>query len=123
VAVDYGINDFVDDDDDHRIIRYCGRVVVDRYLFLPYTPRKALDRKSFPVHDACTYVFDLLVNNTCNKNNKPNPLIESCVIDESAVLRHPAPSLVPVTRELIKTLRANLLRCKPKAVATKKKKT
>jgi Domain of unknown function (DUF2431) len=41
-----------------RLLRYLGRVVLDRCLFPPYTPRKALDRKSFPCHDACTYVFD-----------------------------------------------------------------
>jgi 25S rRNA (uracil2634-N3)-methyltransferase len=36
---------------------YRGRIVLDRALWPPYVPRKALDRKSFPCHDACTYVF------------------------------------------------------------------
>ena len=36
---------------------YKGRVVFDKCLMKPYTPRKALDRKSFPCHDACVYVF------------------------------------------------------------------
>jgi 25S rRNA (uracil2634-N3)-methyltransferase len=36
---------------------YKGRVVFDKCLLKPYTPRKALDRKSFPCHDACFYVF------------------------------------------------------------------
>jgi Domain of unknown function (DUF2431). len=39
-----------------RIV-YKGRVVFDRCLLLPYIPRKALDKKSFPCHDACLFVF------------------------------------------------------------------
>lgn len=38
-------------------LEFLGRIVFDRCLFSPYIPRKALDRKSFPHHDACTYVF------------------------------------------------------------------
>ena len=34
-----------------------GRVALDRSLFPPYKPRKALDKKSFSVHDAAIYVF------------------------------------------------------------------
>ena len=36
---------------------YSGRIVLDRFLIPPYTPRKALDKKSFPCHDACFYIF------------------------------------------------------------------
>ena len=36
---------------------YKGRVVFDKCLLPPYTPRKALDKKSFPCHDACLFVF------------------------------------------------------------------
>mmetsp|Transcript_28720 Transcript_28720/g.43906 ORF Transcript_28720/g.43906 Transcript_28720/m.43906 type:complete len:388 (+) Transcript_28720:109-1272(+) len=36
---------------------YKGRVVFDKSLLPPYTPRKALDKKSFPCHDACSYIF------------------------------------------------------------------
>ncbi len=38
-------------------IEYAGHVVLDRALLPPYIPRKALDRKSFPCHDACFYIF------------------------------------------------------------------
>jgi len=38
---------------------YKGRVVFDRCLLPPYVPRKALDKKSFPCHDACLFVFGL----------------------------------------------------------------
>ena len=39
------------------LLCYSGRIVLDRFLIPPYTPRKALDKKSFPCHDACFYVF------------------------------------------------------------------
>ena len=38
---------------------YLGRVVLDRAILPPYVPRKALDKKSFPCHDACIYIFAL----------------------------------------------------------------
>ena len=38
---------------------YHGRVVLDRAVLPPYVPRKALDKKSFPCHDACIYIFGL----------------------------------------------------------------
>jgi 25S rRNA (uracil2634-N3)-methyltransferase len=41
----------------YPLIVYTGRVVFDRCLLLPYIPRKALDKKSFPCHDACLFVF------------------------------------------------------------------
>lgn len=41
----------------NRVLEYKGRVVFDRCMLPPYVPRKALDRKSFPCHDARTYVF------------------------------------------------------------------
>ncbi len=39
------------------LLYYSGRIVLDRFLIPPYTPRKALDKKSFPCHDACFYIF------------------------------------------------------------------
>lgn len=39
------------------LLYYSGRIVLDRFLLPPYTPRKALDKKSFPCHDACFYIF------------------------------------------------------------------
>ena len=40
------------------IIIFYGRVVLDRFTLCPYTPWKALDRKSFPCHDACIFVLE-----------------------------------------------------------------
>lgn len=39
------------------LLYYSGRIVLDRFLLPPYTPRKALDKKSFPCHDACFFIF------------------------------------------------------------------
>jgi 25S rRNA (uracil2634-N3)-methyltransferase len=47
---------------------YLGRIVLDRASVPPYTPRKALDKKSFPCHDACVYIFGL--NSNGNKKGK-----------------------------------------------------
>ena len=101
-----------------RSVRYCGRVVVDRYLLPPYTPRKALDGKSFPFHDACTYVFDLVVAGLNNEDGssggdtKRNPLVESSAgncndgfASEDRLSPPPASSLQPVTEDLIKRIR------------------
>mmetsp|Transcript_38145 Transcript_38145/g.43540 ORF Transcript_38145/g.43540 Transcript_38145/m.43540 type:complete len:366 (+) Transcript_38145:25-1122(+) len=38
---------------------FLGKIVLDRAIIPPYVPRKALDKKSFPCHDACTYIFRL----------------------------------------------------------------
>ena len=38
-------------------LEFKGRIVFDKCLLPPYTPRKALDRKSFTCHDACINIF------------------------------------------------------------------
>jgi 25S rRNA (uracil2634-N3)-methyltransferase len=38
-------------------MEHLGSVVFDRCLYQGYTNRKALDKKSFPLHDARTYIF------------------------------------------------------------------
>ena len=40
-----------------RVLEYKGRLVFDKCIYQPYTPRKALDKRSFPCHDACVYIF------------------------------------------------------------------
>jgi hypothetical protein len=50
------------------LLHYSGRLVMDRFLIPPYTPRKALDRKSFPCHDACFYIFA----QDCHEKQLPN---------------------------------------------------
>lgn len=41
----------------NRVLEYKGRLVFDKCIYQPYTPRKALDKRSFPCHDACVYIF------------------------------------------------------------------
>ena len=91
IDADENIDELKDDDNhnDHPIktrlwseaqpcpFEYKGRVVFDKSLLPPYTPRKALDKKSFPCHDACLYVFGWKTqkhkddrNNNSNNNKK-----------------------------------------------------
>jgi 25S rRNA (uracil2634-N3)-methyltransferase len=83
-------------------LHYAGRVVLDRYLLPPYTPRKALDRKSFPCHDACFYIF---AHNrqiqACDSKKFPSTLSEDST-DGSA-------SAIPITPDVILSFRRSLL--------------
>ena len=38
-------------------LKHLGSVAFDRCLYPGYVNRKVLDKKSFPVHDALTYIF------------------------------------------------------------------
>lgn len=82
------------EEQDRQLYHFVGRVVMDRNLFPPYVPRKALDRKSFPVHDACTYVFARV----------KVPMLAACSSTTDP--------LVPVTPELLQSLRGSLLQTK-----------
>ena len=53
-----------------RRLEYKGRLVFDRCLMPPYVPRKALDKKSFTCHDACTYVFGWSVTRAADGGRK-----------------------------------------------------
>lgn len=93
-------------------MRYCGRMVLDRYLLPPYTPRKALDRKSFPVHDACTYIFGLSRD---SKQLSDDVIQSECGSDDPI-------ALLPVTLELIERLRTTLLKMQTRKSSNSKKK-
>jgi hypothetical protein len=113
-----------DDDGNRRDVYYWGRVVLDRALFPPYVPRKALHFKSFPVHDACTYIFGRSSSSSNFKNksnastNTPRGLDADVVNldlldgnDDGAndLMTSSAATLIPVTRSLILSLRRHLL--------------
>ena len=92
------------------IIKYCGRVALDRFTLSPYTPRKALDRKSFPCHDACIFVFGMESATTTPDEGKvsfPRSLpIDTDFSDNYAhVGENQLTTLVPVTRNLISRIR------------------
>jgi 25S rRNA (uracil2634-N3)-methyltransferase len=94
-------------------LRYCGRIVLDRLTLPPYVPRKALHRKSFPCHDACSYVFDVVLD---GNRNQPNPLDEATTrqnentieifLSSSKLIKT---SLLSITPEIIGLIRTRLL--------------
>jgi hypothetical protein len=104
-------------------IRYVGRVVLDKSLFPPYTPRKALCRKSFPCHDACIYIF-AKENRSSGLTDEEMPAsipFETNIhssIDLSQIHRLAPSVLLPVTKEMIHRLRSIFL---TKANSTKQK--
>jgi 25S rRNA (uracil2634-N3)-methyltransferase len=86
-------------------VRYLGKVVLDRYLLSPYIPRKALDRKSFPCHDACFYMFGLVEDSKETKGRKVPPAID----DENPRHSEHISSAVPITRDIILSIRNSLM--------------
>ena len=105
---------------DDPAVEYQGRVVLDKFTFVPYTPRKALDRKSFPCHDACTFIFG-----TSSGNNSSYSCPSS--IPDSNVTRGDREDnvsvLVPVTRALIERIREkHLHQCSIRKQKSKHKK-
>mmetsp|Transcript_36099 Transcript_36099/g.52876 ORF Transcript_36099/g.52876 Transcript_36099/m.52876 type:complete len:565 (+) Transcript_36099:18-1712(+) len=128
-------NDNDDDDDDTSIPKnfvYKGRIVFDRCLYPPYVPRKALDYKSFPCHDACVYVFGFNTTATADEdenmcridnekdtaNSNNNKKEEKCdqhhyfpptlVTNDDDSLQHENDNdygIIPLTNEMIQNIR------------------
>lgn len=95
----------------NNAMKYVGKVVLDRAVLQPYTPRKALDRKSFPCHDACIYVFSKgrsdqeksMVQNSFSGRFPPTVKRGEDSMKSSG-------DVVPVTSEMIEGIRTSLLR-------------
>ena len=84
-------------------MEYKGRIVFDKCCLPPYTPRKALDKKSFTCHDACVYVFGL----KCVALQAFPPTIPpvSCIVDaETKIMK-----ILPVTKGMLMQLRKSIL--------------
>lgn len=98
-----------------RRFEFKGRVVFDKFTLPPYTPRKALDRKSFPCHDACVYVFGWKteMNGTANSPESLNsfkPKNSLSTITGSNLEqwsgKYPNPSsVIPVSESMIEYVR------------------
>jgi hypothetical protein len=86
-------------------VHYFGRIAFDRYLFPPYIPRKALDKKSFPSHDACTYIFGFGVDG----ESDPLSLLVDVFEEGSSAS---SSSLAVVDRDLVLLIRKAILRNK-----------
>jgi len=82
---------------------YKGRIVFDKCLVPPYTPRKALDKKSFPCHDACLYVFGWKKNQKRNNSDMVTIPPSLHMIEEKF-------QIAPVTKKLIDNIRSQHLR-------------
>lgn len=89
------------------IVHYCGRVVLDRCLIWPYQPRKALDRKSFPCHDACIYIFKVSSSNNIHTNMSHNTIQSKNYTDNDDDAEEEC--LIAVSSTLIMDIRATHL--------------
>ena len=121
--------------DSRPLLYYSGRIVLDRFLLPPYTPRKALDKKSFPCHDACFYIFaqepasDNQSSDTKKKKRLFSPTIpcdenggsENSMDSTTKDTSHPPSStmLIKIESELIRRIRRIHLK---KNISGKKKK-
>lgn len=92
-------------------LEYKARIVFDKCLLPPYTPRKALDKKSFPCHDACVFVFGLTKNYITDDSDelKCAPTISSDQ-QELGDANTEIPSIlgdtiIPVTQNMISKIR------------------
>ena len=88
-------------------------IAFDKCTLPPYTPRKALDRKSFPCHDACIYVFGWNHERGTVKN--PKSCEGSLTIPENQPeyynSKAPEPlSIMMATEDVIETVRSTHLR-------------
>ncbi|GFH45010.1 hypothetical protein CTEN210_01484 [Chaetoceros tenuissimus] len=83
-----------------------GRIVFDRCLLKPYVPRKALDKKSFPCHDACMFVFGWesseSENSNCDISNPTIPVEDNDEANDDETRAQ----VVPVTKDLIDEIRS-----------------
>lgn len=109
-------------------LSFAGKIVFDKFVIPPYTPRKALDRKSFPCHDACIFVFRQEGRHRQHQAEEAKssvgrfpPTISEPNLDGDV-------SVLPVTKAMIASIRKSLLRNKTHAAKStfdksKKKKT
>jgi len=85
-------------------IKFLGRIVFDKCCFLPYTPRKALDKKSFPCHDACIYIFGRR-KEIDSQSQKSHQFPPSIPLKEDANKNN----IIPVTKNVLSMVRSKHL--------------
>lgn len=107
-----------------RDFEYKGRMVLDRCALLPYTPRKALDRRSFPCHDACIYVFGWRNDDASDREHPLSTIKAPCATSkESDSMPTNPSSIVPVTTNMVDNIRSihiNYLKRKPNDSSNKR---
>ncbi|EED90076.1 predicted protein [Thalassiosira pseudonana CCMP1335] len=95
-------------DTTRREFEYKGRVVFDKCSLPPYTPRKALDRKSFPCHDACVYIFGWATSKTSDRDvtsTSTHTTIPENDGSDKSDHQSTQPAVIPVTESMIDELR------------------
>jgi 25S rRNA (uracil2634-N3)-methyltransferase len=90
-------------------VYYKYRVVLDRSLFHPYVPRKALDRKSFPCHDACTYIFEVSDTKQSRSTLQKDQSVIQISQDLNELQNVNSLQLIRITPRLVRLLRQSLL--------------
>ncbi len=97
-------------------LEYKGRIAFDKCILPPYVPRKALDKKSFPCHDACLYIFgwrEQLLDETKNDSScgnlpatiqrqKDNDIDEGGEEDDTIPSKY---RIIPVDKKMIDKIR------------------
>ena len=108
--------------DNERQFEYKGRIVLDKCTLPPYTPRKALDKKSFPCHDACFYVFGWRRNedDAAHQSNATIPDNDNEQVD-NAEEQPDLSSIIKVTEKVVETIRSTHLSFKRKLGGNKGK--
>lgn len=106
--------------DESKRFEYKGRVAFDKCTLPPYTPRKALDRKSFPCHDACIYVFGWKAKESVNSSDRCT--IPERIPDLSNEETPDPSSIIPLAESVIEKVRSiHLLHAEARAGAHGKK--
>ena len=109
--------------DNERQFEYKRRVVLDKCTLPPYTPRKALDKKSFPCHDACFYVFGWRRHEDDGSSCQSNATItdnDNKQLDSDEEKRDLS-SIIKVTEKVVETIRSTHLSFKRKLGGNKGK--
>jgi len=99
------------------LLYYAGRIILDKLLVPPYTPRKALDKKSFPCHDACFYVFAQQAPQRRQSKKRTTSFDDQLSIFQPTIPRNKEASgddmltpLVKICREIILSIRRHHIR-------------
>ena len=85
-------------------LEYKGRVVFDKCLLPPYTPRKALNKKSFPYHDACLFVFGWKTQKDTDENGSGKSYPSTIPVEDEAQ-DETEKDIMPVSNAMIDEIR------------------
>jgi len=115
--------------DGDRQLEFKGRIAFDKCILPPYTPRKALNKKSFPCHDACVYVFGWKRNKDAGdsskevssetKNHVFPPTIPEVKDGDVELTSAEQSTILPVTEQMLAELRESHFRYAEMKIASR----